>query len=320
MILSIIIPVYNVGRYLDSCLDSLTRNYKNQGNVEVLLVDDGSTDNSSEICDLWSRKHPYIKVIHKKNGGVSEARNIGTSEAKGEYIAFVDSDDMVCAGFIEKVVKVLDKINTDILWFSYSRFKSENDLKTINNVDADLREISKDEAFCLMVGDDHGRIGVANTGNFPWNKVYSTKLFKDVKYPKGRNYEDVAVTYKLIDKANRIFKINEIMYYYRENNGSIVNDKKNLKNYKDMILSLQEQYIFFKNKNYDCIQELVKKQLLIWGMRYAHCYYNLKEENTFFKNVEKILLNESSFQLNFRWKIELLIFKKLRFLFVLIKK
>lgn len=320
MILSIIIPVYNVGRYLDSCLDSLTRNYKNQGNVEVLLVDDGSTDNSGEICDLWSKKHSYIKVIRKKNGGLSDARNAGINEAKGKYIAFVDSDDMVCTGFIEKIIKLLDKIDADILWFSYCRFKDENDLRTINSIVSDSKELSKDGAFCLMAGDNHRRMGVANTGNFAWNKVYSTKLFKDIRYPKGKNYEDVAVTYRLIDKANKICKVNEVMYYYRENSKSIVNDRKKLKNYRDMVMNLQDQYIFFKNRNYNCVQELVKKQLFIWGMRYAHCYYNLKEEDTFFGNIEEFLLNESSVQLNFRWKIELLIFRKLRFLFILIKK
>ena len=324
MELSIIIPVYNVSKYLNSCLESITSNYLFDNKVEIILIDDGSTDGSGDICETWSEKYPYIRTIHKKNGGLSSARNKGIDVARGRFLSFIDSDDIVADNFINIILKILEeKRNLDILIFSYQRILDDNIEKKINYSTCEL--IAKKYAFELLISTRHDIEKISNTGNYAWNKIYSRNLFEKVRYPKNRNYEDIATTYRLLDNANEIYLTDSILYYYTDNPNSIVNDLKNTKNIKDLISARIEQLEFLKKSDYKEIYAKAYGQLVGICVQFMHKFYNFNlkyDENI--KYVESTLMSLDISKLKkwnkFRWGIELYIFQKARFIFKIVRK
>lgn len=324
MELSIIIPVYNVSDYLNRCLESITSNYSFDSNVEIILVDDGSTDGSSDICEIWSEKYSYIRTIHKENGGLSSARNKGINIAKGRFLSFIDSDDVVADGFINMILKFLkENKNLDVLIFDYQRVSNKYTEKKKNYSTCEL--ITKKDALELLISTRHDTEKISNTGNYAWNKIYSRKLFEGVRYPENRNYEDIATTYKLLDNADKIYLTDSILYYYTDNPNSIVNDLKNTKNIKDLICSRLEQLEFFKKSNYKKIYIESYGQLVGICVQFMHEFYNFNlkyDENI--KYIENILMDLDVGELKkwnkFRWGIELYIFQKARFIFKIMRK
>lgn len=323
MKLSVVIPVYNVAEYLNDCLSSLVSgcSRKNVDDVELILVDDGSTDESRSICDLWEKKYTFIKVFHQKNAGLSAARNKGIELSKGEYISLIDSDDLVSGNFIDNILFILRKNqDIDLLFFKYKQFKNyPRELKKEITENLDCKSITKKEAFELVVGDVKSDISLA-TGNFAWNKIYSAKLFRDIKYPVGRKYEDVSTTYKLVNKANKVYIINSTMYYYRINPNSITSNNTALI-YKDWLNDLNDKYSFFYNKRLYEIAKQVNRHRIVVALNYMHCYYNDNQlDEEYFKKVEVFLNKVKERPGSFRWRIELLLFKKLRYVFIRLKK
>ena len=212
---SIIIPIYNVEKYLKKCVDSvLQQTYKN---LEIILVDDGSPDKCGKICDTYEKEDNRIKVIHKINGGLSDARNKGIEYATGDYYFFLDSDDFLACDAIEYLVDLVETTNSDIGAFSiyYYNFLTHKKERA-ENVDKDyILEMNKEQALFQMI----------NTKiNFGWkacNKLYKSELFKNVRFPFGKLYEDVGTTYKLILNANKIVYSSIPKYYYVNNDQSI---------------------------------------------------------------------------------------------------
>ena len=182
-LVSIIIPVYNVQNELKSCVDSvISQTYKN---IEIIIIDDGSTDESAKICDNYEKKDNRIKVIHKLNGGLSDARNWGLECARGEYVYFLDSDDLIKVDTIELLVCYCEKYDAEIgiSWFCsfYSDSQLNNLLISCGNKDIEI--MSKKEAIKKMIlpgNYDHSGCG----------KLYKRSLWKDVAFPKGKLYED----------------------------------------------------------------------------------------------------------------------------------
>ena len=231
---SVIIPVYNVAQYLPECIESvIAQTYKD---IEIILVDDGSTDNSGIICDEYAKKDNRIKVVHKPNGGLSSARNAGIDICSGEYITFIDSDDYIADDMIEQLYIALYKTESDI---SVCNFQSklpldeDNDfkVKTYSSMQA-LKEILLERKFCTSA----------------WAKLYKTKLFSTVRYPEGLIYEDYATTYKLFDIASGIAHINTAKYYYRYNPESIT--KANFKNNQLDYFTVSDKLISFLENKY----------------------------------------------------------------------
>ena len=203
-LISIVVPVYNVADYLKECVDSLlAQKYKN---VEIILVDDGSTDTSGKICDKYSKKNRNIRVIHQKNGGLSAARNKGLSVAKGKYICFVDSDDYVLPGYLDEMLKVAKKENADICVCGFDETIPQG--KTISGQDATIQFLTRQENLDILA----------------WNKLYRLSIFKnfDITYPVGKKNEDNLTTYKLYAHANKVSYIAKSLYYYRERENSIM--------------------------------------------------------------------------------------------------
>ena len=233
MLISVIIPVYNVENYLHYAIESLEKQtYKN---FEIILVNDGSTDNSGKLCDEYSEKHSNVRVFHKENGGLSDARNFGVQKAKGEFITFLDPDDYLEAYSLELLAGIQEMYDCDIistrvkpteLYNVYSNHSlTEEDFKNVIVMD---RDVFLEEAFYDKVAT------VSACG-----KLYRKSIL-EIPFPKGRIYEDLYIVSEHVAKANKIVHTPLQIYNYYKRQGSIVNSKFTSK-----------QYDFFEAINYN---------------------------------------------------------------------
>lgn len=223
-LVSIIVPVYNVEEYLNESIKSaINQSYKN---IEIILIDDGSTDSCGSICNSYAMKDDRISVFHQKNMGLSAARNMGVSLAKGELISFLDSDDYMSPFMIEKMVTMMKKYNADVCCCDYTSTAFSN--KTGCIVDEYDNQLA-----CASLLDSKG------FKCYAWNKIYKKQLFDNIKYPVGRYFEDISTTYRLFSQANKIVYLHEELYYYRLRRNSITRETFSDKNY-DLIFAINE--------------------------------------------------------------------------------
>ena len=214
--ISVVVPVYNVEAYLDKCIDSiLNQTYRE---FELILVDDGSTDHCPEIIDQRAAGDERIRVIHKKNGGLSDARNEGMKIARGEYVSFIDSDDFIEPEMIEKCMAKLHETGADLVIFDfYQYYQADGRKELIANV------FSGDRTYSLK---DTPEL-ITSIANAAWNKVYRLSLFRDhgITYPWGCLYEDLGTTYRLLARAESVAFVNEPLYdYLRDRPGNITGE------------------------------------------------------------------------------------------------
>lgn len=245
-IISVIVPVYNVEKYLRQCLDSIiNQTYRN---LDIILVDDGSTDKSGAICDEYAEKDSRIRVIHKENGGLSSARNAGLDliekNGGGEFLAYVDSDDFLELDIYEKCIDKFCKFeSTDLVIFGFKLLYAEGIIETksypsFDNLESNivLREY---EAGEMWNGINPG----------VWDKVYRTKNILNLRFPDGRVYEDSVYIYQVLAKVSNVSIMSDLGYNYRRDNvDSISNSIKN--NIVDVFINLEglrDKYILDKN-------------------------------------------------------------------------
>mgnify|MGYP002511005302 CR=1 FL=1 len=244
--ISVIVPVYNVERYLGQCVDSILR--QTYRNLEIILVDDGSPDNSPEICDKYEKKDNRIKVLHKKNGGLASARNAGMDIATGKYIGFVDSDDMIAEDMYEVLYKNIIRSNAEIAVC----YKTDI-LENIQIGEGIVEELNKTQALKKMV------LGI-EFGSHACDKLFKKKvLVSGVRFPEGKTYEDLYTIYQWINNSNRIILCKSNKYYYRPNLESITSaafSKSNM----NLIYGLENLGDFFK-KNYGALVKYQKMAL-----------------------------------------------------------
>lgn len=232
--ISVIVPVYNVEQYLERCVDSIiNQTYKN---LEIILVNDGSTDNSGQICDELAKKDDRIRVIHKKNGGVSEARNVGVKEISGEYIIFIDSDDYIDKKMFSVLYSQIKLEAADVSVCGVMNIYENNNIPQARNTNEYL--ILNNEGFLreYLKGE---RI----PGGI-WNKLIKSSIAKSIKFPVGLIYEDAYYHYELIKLARRYVITTEPLYNYYHREGSLTEGY-----YKKRDLSCIEIY----NKFYDYV-------------------------------------------------------------------
>ncbi len=212
-LISVIVPVYNVEKYVKKCIESIVnQTYKN---LQIILIDDGSKDKSGDICDNYAKSDSRILVVHKSNGGLSDARNKGIKVAKGKYITFIDSDDYIDIDYIEYLYNLIKKYNTKISFCKYEMIYEEKLNKT-HNKNEDEKLLSKVEAFEDILYAKNFEVSA-------WAKMYLKELFNNVEYPKGKLFEDNATTYKLIDKVENVSVGFASKYYYIKRKNSITN-------------------------------------------------------------------------------------------------
>ena len=244
-LISVVIPIYNVEQYLNRCIDSILK--QTYTNLEILLIDDCSTDSCGAICDHYSVKDGRIKVLHKKNGGLSDARNIGIAMASGEYITFVDSDDSVASDMIQYLYGLIMKYKVEVSMCQYQSINEEDEhIKTrVYNFDDFL--IDSNEKIMESYFKHKFISSVA------WGKLYKTKLFGDIRYPIGRFHEDEFTTYRVLSLCNKIVVGCERKYFYRQRGGSITNRPFCIK-HMDGVFAAEERAQFiesnYKNLNY----------------------------------------------------------------------
>lgn len=237
-LISVIVPIYKVEKYLKQCIDSIiAQTYKN---IEIILVDDGSPDCSGEICDEYAKKDERIKVIHKKNGGLSDARNKGISEATGEYIAFIDSDDYVEPCYLEKLYHAIRKTDIKIAQCNIQKV-DESDI-SIEIIGDTIKSEKDGKTMIKELYDNKWENTVV------WNKLYLKQLFDYIRFPVGKLHEDEYITYKVLYDVEKISIIPESLYFYRQRKESIIGKTFSL-NRLDILEALEERLTYFQQKN-----------------------------------------------------------------------
>ncbi|MBL7966763.1 MAG: glycosyltransferase [Prolixibacteraceae bacterium] len=211
-LISIVVPIFKVEMYLKRCIESILN--QTYANLELILVDDGSPDNCGQICDFYAERDNRIKVIHKPNGGLSDARNAGINIANGDFIGFVDSDDFVHPDMFQSLYNLIEKHGADVAQCSFQRVVddelkdpgSDNQIKVLTNVDAlDMMYTSFRVDYVVA-----------------WNKLYRKQLFDEIRYPKSKIHEDEFTTYKLLFLAEKVVVTNKKYYYYFQSPNSII--------------------------------------------------------------------------------------------------
>lgn len=212
--ISVIIPVFNVEQYLDSCIASVAgQTYKN---LEIILVDDGSTDSSSAICDSWAEKDSRIRVIHKINGGLGDARNTGAKEATGSYIGFVDSDDVISPDMYTVLINLLKKYNADMIQCGMFRFCDFPLKEFPENGETGVEVLSREQAVSKI----YEKNGISSTCP---NALLRSRISKVTPFDTGVLNEDVMWIYRVISASERILLTGAAFYGYYQRAGSIMN-------------------------------------------------------------------------------------------------
>ena len=216
--ISIIVPIYNVEKYLNKCVESIVnQTYKN---LEIILVDDGSVDNCPAICDMWAKKDSRVKVIHKQNGGLSDARNFGLDIMQGEYVAFVDSDDYVEKDYIEKLYSAIIQNNADLAVCDYNTVDETYNILDKSKQDLKEKVYNAENKFDYLFCETGIQYIVA------WNKLYNIEIFKSLRYVKNKIHEDEYIIYDVINHCKNIVTIRDRLYNYLIRANSITGSKQ----------------------------------------------------------------------------------------------
>ena len=287
-LISVVIPIYNVEAYLQKCIESIVN--QTYPNLEIILVDDGSPDNCGQICDLWGEKDYRIIVIHKKNGGLSDARNAGVATSSGKYLTFIDSDDYVSSDYIEYLWTLLKIEQADI---SCGNFLSVYGQKE------DFQVQPKEKYYCLsnvqtcqeLLKFRSIQLTVA------WGKLYKKQFLEQNPFPVGRCHEDEAVMYKIFYASQKVVVGNRKIYGYYQSNTNSITKSRTSKKVNDAIQALEERLDFFKQKNEPELYRMSLRPYLVLLVNEAaegnkDCQYKLKNYN-----LHDILLHKGSLKL-----------------------
>lgn len=266
-IITVIVPVFNVEKYLCRCIDSIiSQSYKN---LEIILVDDGSTDDSGNICDEYASKDERIKVLHQKNQGLSEARNNGLEISEGEYIFFCDSDDYIEKDTLENMLGKLKHDNADIVACGIKYIGDDNGNIECINIVTDLCSgiWSGKQSVVQMMRK-------ANVCSVAWNKLYKRSLFEGIKFPKGHLHEDEATIYKILYKAGIVSYTPAKYYCYMQRSKSIMGEKITGRS-SDYIIAMEDRIKFFEDVSEYELAEYSWIKLLEW---IKHVYRKINDE------------------------------------------
>ena len=210
---SVIIPVYNVQDYLARCVDAvLAQTYSD---IEIILVDDGSIDISGDMCDEYAIKDVRVKVIHKENGGLSDARNAGLERARGNFVTFIDADDYVHPQFVELLVDTIMSTGAQIAACTWQELNDGVTPRKVRTKKPRCRTFTQEEAINSVFYQ-------RKLNHSACSRIFETSLFKDLRFPEGALYEDLAIIYPLLRKVSKVALLKAPMYYYMHRKGSII--------------------------------------------------------------------------------------------------
>lgn len=244
-LISVIVPVYNIERYVERCINSIVK--QTYCNLEIILVDDGSMDMSGKICDAWKQNDSRIKVIHKENGGLSDARNAGIDAASGQYYVFIDGDDEIHVEMIQRLYDALIAVKAEISMcriekiessrrFTTRTFESKEAYIELNSLDA-VRKLLLDKMDCSACP-----------------KLYKKELFDNIRFPKGKTNEDFAVMYKIFITADKVVYMPDVLYFYFQREESITTTSFSIRQF-DKYDNCIEMVEYIKNSMPEVINE-----------------------------------------------------------------
>lgn len=285
--ISIIVPVYNVEEYLPKCLDTiLNQSFRD---FEVILVNDGSKDNSGFICEKYAKKDSRIRIIHKENGGLSSARNAGLDIAKGRYIGFIDSDDFIDLKMYEQLYNMIKIYNADIAICSYECVSKHAIIKNKNYKDKleEIKVFNNIEALNQTLEENGVEFIVA------WNKLYKSSVFENLRFKEGKVHEDEFIVHQVLYKSNIVVYTPKKLYYYLQRENSITGESFNIKR-TDYLEALTERIYFYNEKNLDYFKEKTEYQYLKLYFKY---YFKVKND---LKDTEKVKKLKQNFIDTFR--------------------
>ncbi len=313
-LVSVIVPIYNVEDYLHECIRSILN--QTFQDFELILVDDGATDSSGEICDYYQSNYPgKVFVIHKANGGLSAARNTGIRRARGKYIALIDADDYICPEMLEVLVSLILEQDADIAACKYSSVKKHNEFPSSTN--QEIRVLSGDELIYGVYTATCPKIDFV-----AWNKLYKKELFEKYKifYPVGKYHEDEYTTPRLLHVCKKVVITNQKLYCYRLRENSIVNTPNSKKTF-DYIEALEETMLEYKENEKLAACSLFRYMAVLYMNRKK---FRLKTKERFLINKKlnqyiRLVINQKKLSFKRRWglvavaflaRIELIAMKK----------
>lgn len=274
-LISVIVPIYKTEKYLEQCVTSIQNQTYN--NIEIILVDDGSPDQCPEICDRIAKEDSRIVVIHKANGGLSDARNCGLDIARGKWIFFVDSDDMIHKETLNIMYESVLANNADMAVCQYERVKSFP--KTDKEIDGEnIISISNMDMLRMLCNCENEDCVIA------WNKLTKKSIWDALRFPVGRIHEDEYVAAEVIYRAKKISYVKEQLYYYLQREDSITG-AISLKGYFDAIAAFQERTLFFKDIE---MLDFAKctQNILIGYFLSRFCYIKSKIDKEAYKKIK----------------------------------
>lgn len=297
---SFVLPIYNVGRYLERCIRSILE--QEIQDYEIILVNDGSKDNSGKICDDFEKMDHRIRVIHKENGGLSDSRNVGIEVAKGDYLLLIDSDDYIDKNLLKEIDKVIENYpDVDIIQFEY--YIDYNGKIEGEDQETYIKELRGKE-ICNSYLKSTGFVHTA------WNKVYRKHLFDEIRYPVRRLSEDIATTYKIYDKSNLGILINKKLYYYVVRSNSIMGTGT-IQLRRDSFSGFCENYEYFSSKyDYelaDVAEWYVKKCLRLFAI--LSTMTNSSEKIQLMNEIKSEIKKKSKFVRDIKVKFHYVIFR-----------
>lgn len=303
--ISIVIPAYNAGKYIEKCLQSII--YQNYKDIEIIIVNDGSTDNTREICEKFVNQDSRIKLINTENKGAGSARNTGIDAAKGEYISFIDSDDYICPNYYSRMYEMIKAGDADIVEGHYKRVSGYDEDVFTNT--GNVQEYTNIEKLLILYGDDE--VEYINSV-IVTNKLYRSSLFKEVRFPVNRIIDDEFIIYKLIYNSKKIISTSDIMYAYVQSEESVMRASFKEKRVKDTLDVYDEVYEFFKDKGNDKLIEEILIRYLKYGIELAQKTSKSKdiiEKNKTYEYIKNKFEEKSRIAEN---KIEQNIYNKIR--------
>ena len=286
-LLSVIVAAYNIADYIERGLDSVCgQTYRN---LEIIVVDDGSTDDTGALCDKCAAKDQRIQVIHKKNGGLAEARNVGVAKAKGSYIAFVDGDDWIDSDMYEKMLSALKEQRADVAICRYRQvYKSHTDDQSVDRVivfegqEALQYYVQETEEYAIQ--------------NAAWNKLYKREIIADLVFPAGKWYEDILHTTTVLSRAARCVYLDTACYnYIIDREGSIMNMRINSRIFTDLIPAYQEKTKFLRSIGRQDLADIhdyfiYKRLLLLYNQFYKESF---PERERFLRDITAIIVESA---------------------------
>ena len=280
-LVSVVIPVYNSQKYLNACVDSVVN--QTYSNLEIILVDDGSTDESGMICDEYAKKDGRVKVIHKENGGNGDARNTGYKQATGEWLVMVDNDDLLHLQQIEILLKIACEKNADVVIGNYRPITDEEIPANnyIGKVVYQKVEVLTDSH--LMNQEFIKKRSMILTT--PWSKIWRKSLYEDILFPKKSKHDDTWTTWKAYEKAMKVVFVDEVLYYWRNNLQSFgrIFDLSHLEG----IDAYKEQLVYFISEKKQRYIEIVFNEYM---EMFFWCYNRMKENDLSLEDLQPYLV------------------------------